>query len=454
MGQKRVHGRRLLRRPALALVALAAGGLGAASAGAVGLALWPGGVAAGSLVGLGAIVGGIALWLLFAKLVRLHDGLDSVRGDIATLIAHGVADNGLGPAPGGDADAARLAALVADLSAALAGRRQARLAAILATLGDAVVVATDSGQVSLVNGAAKALLGAERVAVGTSLYAALDRNQAAAAAARARADSGAVEIRLERVDGTGLDARVADLGGHGGTVYSFTAAAARAPSAIDHDLALHDPMPAPAPVVEDTPLAALPVVVVDIETTGLDVDRDRLVSLGAVQVQGSVIMRAGVLDLLVNPGLAIPARSTRIHGITDAMVADSPPFRDIADRFADFARGRIVVGHQIGFDLAVMGAESNRCGRPWTPLSALDLVQLGAALEPRAEDLSLEGMAARRGVAIAGRHTALGDALVTAELWLRLWPRLAERGIDTFGAARRFAGRARAVIRGQRQSGW
>ncbi len=130
-------------------------------------------------------------------------------------------------------------------------------------------------------------------------------------------------------------------------------------------------------------------------------------------------------------------RQIRAAGSLDGMIAD-----------------RVVMGHNIGFDLAVLGAECRRAGLDWSAPPTLDLVQLGAALEPRNGDLTLEGMAARYGVAVAGRHTALGDALAAAELWLCLVPRLAEHGVETFGDATAFAARAREVIRKQRQSGW
>ena len=68
-----------------------------------------------------------------------------------------------------------------------------------------------------------------------------------------------------------------------------------------------------------TPLADLPVLVVDLETTGLDVRRDRVVSIGAIPGLGAHLDRDGALDMLVNPDQPVPARSTAIHGITSAM---------------------------------------------------------------------------------------------------------------------------------------
>ena len=177
---------------AMAIVALAGAGVGAALrpgwlAPAAGLGL----VAA--LAGLGAVVG------LRWRSVRVRAGIARVRGDLAAVIARRLAAGR--PAADDDIDPgmARLVDLVADVGAALAtsdARRDDRLAAIIAVLGEAVVVATASGQVSLVSAAAKALLGSDRVAVGTSVYAALDRASAVRAADRAAAAGAPVDAEI------------------------------------------------------------------------------------------------------------------------------------------------------------------------------------------------------------------------------------------------------------------
>lgn len=445
------------RRATLVLIVVAGLGL-AATTGAALMVLSPAistGVAVPVLL-VGLAAGVIALWLLIVRMVRLYDGLDRLRGDLAGSVARRRPPGRPDGAPQ-DPDATRLVGLVADLAGALAdqqARPDARLAAVVGALEDAVLVVTENGQVSLVNGAAKALFGAERVAVGTSLYAALDRDDAANAAAAARAAGRPSEATIRTVDGVPLTARVADLGEHRGTLYRFAAPDHDSHGELEHDLALHDRPPPPVAPTDEAPLHALSVLALDTETTGLQVATDRVVAVGAVCVGGGTIYRAETMDLLVDPGVPIPSRATRIHGITDAMVAGAPSFSEIAGALDRMTANRVVMGHNIGFDLAVLGAECRRAGLDWIASPSLDLVQLGAALEPRNGDLTLDGMAARYGVAVAGRHTALGDALVAAELWLCLVPRLAEHGVETFGAATVFAARAREVIRNQRRSGW
>lgn len=201
-------------------------------------------------------------------------------------------------------------------------------------------------------------------------------------------------------------------------------------------------------------LADLPILVLDLETTGLDVRRDRVVSVGALPGQGAQIHQDEVLDFFVHPERPIPPRSTAIHGITDAMVAGALAFVGAFPKLSAMLTGRVVVGHNIGFDLAILRGECKRVGLDWADPVALDIVRLAAALDPRERDLTLDGMAARWGISVSGRHTALGDARMAAEMWKCLLPRLDDAGVVTLGDALRFERRARAVIANQKRAGW
>lgn len=201
-------------------------------------------------------------------------------------------------------------------------------------------------------------------------------------------------------------------------------------------------------------LAELPVLVVDLETTGLDVRTDRVVSIGAISAFGTRLHRDETLDILVNPDRPIPARSTTIHGITDAMVVDAPLFTEAFKNLDAMLTDRVMVGHNIGFDSAILRGECTRLGLQWARPVTLDLVRLASALNPRERNLTLEGMAERWGIRVSGRHTALGDALMTADMWAYVVPLLNEVGVITLGDALVFERRARAVIANQKQAGW
>ena len=164
-----------------------------------------------------------------------------------------------------------------------------------------------------------------------------------------------------------------------------------------------------------TALAALPAVVLDLETTGLDVTRERVVQMGAVAMLGARILEAPRLDQMIDPGIPIPPSATRIHGLKDDDVAGAPPFAAVAPLLREIMSGRVVIGHNTAFDLAILRHEAARAGIPWQEPMALDLVLLAGALEPSLPDLALETVTRLLGVSIEGRHTALGDCLATAE---------------------------------------
>lgn len=107
-----------------------------------------------------------------------------------------------------------------------------------------------------------------------------------------------------------------------------------------------------------TPLSQLPLVSLDLETTGLQPARDRIVQIGAITIEDS----AQHFDMLVNPGAPIPANSTAIHGLRASDLQDAPAFPLALPPLRDFVSGRIILGYNIGFDLAVLSAEAKRHG--------------------------------------------------------------------------------------------
>jgi DNA polymerase-3 subunit epsilon len=185
------------------------------------------------------------------------------------------------------------------------------------------------------------------------------------------------------------------------------------------------------------PLADLDVVVLDTETTGLSPRAgDRVVALAAVRVRRGAVRRDEVFETLVRPDRAIPASATRIHGITDAMVAGAPSLDDVLPAFIDFASGGALAAHDAWFDLAFLEPDLAQLGLP--PLAGHHPVldpRLLAAIVHGPALTDLDTLARRLGLTIAGRHSALGDALGAAEILVRLLPALHDRGVDTLGAA-------------------
>lgn len=203
-----------------------------------------------------------------------------------------------------------------------------------------------------------------------------------------------------------------------------------------------------------TRLVALESVVIDTETTGLDVHQDRIVEIGAVPMHGAAIDRAGALALRVDPGVPIPEAATRIHHIGAAEVAGAPGTAEAITRLAAFIGPRVVIGHSVAFDLAILRFEAHRHGVAWRDPRALDVALLAAALQPGRVDNSIEALATSYGVPIEDRHSALGDALTTAGIFAAMLPELRAAGVRTLAEAEAFQGRARALIEQQERAGW
>ena len=174
-------------------------------------------------------------------------------------------------------------------------------------------------------------------------------------------------------------------------------------------------------------------VVVDVETTGGAPERGhRVTEVAAVRVsQGRV---TDTYCTLVNPERRIPSMISTLTGITDAMVASAPPFRDVAPAVADTLRGRVFVAHNAAFDWRFLCAEMDRALGYQLDGRQLCTVRLSRKLLPHLPSRSLGALADYFGLNIASRHRALDDAVATAELLVRLFDMLAEREIHDWEA--------------------
>ena len=177
------------------------------------------------------------------------------------------------------------------------------------------------------------------------------------------------------------------------------------------------------------PLRELSYTVIDTETTGLFPERgDEIISIAAVRIVRGRILRREIFDSLVNPQRPIPPESEEIHGISNSMVRGAPLIGEVLPRLARFVEDTVIVGHNVAFDLRFFARKAETTGTRFTNL-VLDTFYLERIVYPNQEDKTLDAIAGRLGVTVVGRHSALGDALTTAEVFLALIPVLAENGI-------------------------
>jgi len=185
------------------------------------------------------------------------------------------------------------------------------------------------------------------------------------------------------------------------------------------------------------PLAHAPLVAIDCETTGLDPRRDRVVSIAVLPIhEGLRVADVPSLDTIVDPRMPIPSPATAVHGIDADAVVGAPSFAAAHPLIVEAIAGSVVIGHHIGFDLAVLAHEARREGLSWSEPPHLDTAALAAGVAHIGGDLDLSVLLRRLGIASAGRrHTASGDARMAADLFVELARRLIGRGHGTFAGA-------------------
>lgn len=185
----------------------------------------------------------------------------------------------------------------------------------------------------------------------------------------------------------------------------------------------------------DVPLSRLTYTVFDLETTGLNPsDGDEIIEIGAVRVVNQRVRRAETLHQLIAPKGRISASSQAVHGLTPAMLAGQPPLPAVMPGFHGFTEGTVLVAHNAAFDMRFLELSQAETGLHFDQ-PVLDTLLLSAVVHPEQGSHGLDAIAQRFGLPVFDRHHALGDALLTAEVWLRLMPLLHEKGIVTLAQA-------------------
>ena len=177
----------------------------------------------------------------------------------------------------------------------------------------------------------------------------------------------------------------------------------------------------------------------DTETTGLNPSGgDEIIQIGATRVLNGKLLRSESFEQLVDPERPLAPESAKIHGITSDMLRGQPTIDKVLPAFHAFAADTVLIAHNAAFDMRFLQLKEAQTGLRFDQ-PVIDTLLLSAVVHPNQASHRLEAIAERLGLTIVGRHTALGDAIVTAEVFLKLIPLLAEMGIRTLRDAREAA---------------
>lgn len=159
--------------------------------------------------------------------------------------------------------------------------------------------------------------------------------------------------------------------------------------------------------------------VVDTETTGLDTINDKLINIAAVKVKNFKII--DFYDAYINPEMIIPPESIQWHHITDEMVVDKPTVSEVLPEFVKFVGDTTIVGHHIGFDIKMLNKDLKLHFDTELYNSWLDTMMIySKGIVMKDVHVTLDYLFEVYKVNCTGRHTALGDALATAEVFNKM----------------------------------
>ena len=182
------------------------------------------------------------------------------------------------------------------------------------------------------------------------------------------------------------------------------------------------------------PWASERFVIFDTETTGLDPREDQAVSLGAVSMTGGRIALGDTFDRIIAAAARPSRHSIVVHGLTPGKIANGHQPHDVLSDFLLWSGDAVLVAHHSAFDLTMLNRIAvPLCGSPIQNL-VLDTAHLARHADRRqgGRRYDLDSLLDRYDIPQSGaRHTALGDAMLTARLLQKLLKRLAARGIDT-----------------------
>ena len=174
--------------------------------------------------------------------------------------------------------------------------------------------------------------------------------------------------------------------------------------------------------------------ILDTETTGLHVEKgDQIISVASLRVSNLKIGEEKILNELVNPKMKIPEASIKIHNITDDQVQSKPTLIEINEKILKFIKKSILVGHNINFDINFLkeNSKGSALANRMKVIKAIDTIYLTASLFPDLKNYDLNNICNKLNIKTNDqtRHSALGDCIITARLFIYLLSIAKDNGV-------------------------
>jgi len=199
----------------------------------------------------------------------------------------------------------------------------------------------------------------------------------------------------------------------------------------------------PLNIDKSQPITDMRYTVIDTELTGLNEKKDSILSIGAVQMNGTRIELANSFHQLIKPETEFRPKSVVVHGITPSDVIEKPNIDTILSEFLQFCDNDVIVGHCISIDLSFINRETKRIFGNIIQNPAIDTYKVYEWLKKKVptrtcfssspQDSSLYEIAKCFSIAVRGAHNALVDAFITAQLLQRFMPVLIDIGVEYIG---------------------
>ena len=169
-------------------------------------------------------------------------------------------------------------------------------------------------------------------------------------------------------------------------------------------------------------------VVLDVETTGLKPATDRVCEVGAIKYMAG--KEKDRYQTFVDPERPMPKSARAVHGITEEMLSDAPPFEKIAPDLRKFLAQTVLVAHNASFDVSFLNAGFERAGMSRLMIPVVDTIALARKVRPGLWSYNLDSLAKHFRVKISDRHRSIGDCEVTGKIFWKCFDALRPKSLE------------------------